>query len=423
MLTQRVELYPGIWLNYVGTDRFKTGCFSFNLLRPLKYDDAAPNALVPSVLLRGCKNSPDMQSISKRLDLLYGAGVGTLIRKKGEVQAVGVYSDFLEDRYAEGAPVFQQVMEFIRDLLFAPCLENGGFLPSYLDGERLNLSNTLDSRINDKRSYAMSRLLHYMCNGEDYRVPRLGEKDTLQPLTGASLYQLWQAMLMTSQIELFYLGQQPKEQVVDLLRRTLEPLAHRDTFVQVQTKVLFPDRPVQYKTEALDVTQGKLTMGLRTDITVHDPRYPALIMLNAVFGAGMTSKLFVKIREEQSLCYYASSSVDKFKGIMAVSSGIEFDQYDVARDGILHQLNLCKQGEITEDEMESARNYLISSLRTGNDSPGRLDDFSIGQALAGLSYSMDDMAEYIGTVTKDQVVQAANSLNLDTVYFLEGVGV
>lgn len=421
MISERLELFPGVWLTLIQTDRFKTGCFSLNLLRPLARETAAPNALIPSVLLRGCEGFGDMQAISQHLDTLYGAGVGTLVRKKGEVQTVGLYADFLEDRYANGEPVFTQMMEFLRRLIFAPCTQNDGFLPDYISGERCNLVNTIDSRINDKRSYAISRLLKAMCQGETYAVPRLGEKDTLDALTGQDLLRHWQQLLATSQIELFYLGQQSRETVVAALRRILEGLPRAETLDRVDTRVLLPRRPVQTVEEAMDVTQGKLTLGLRTDITVTDPRYPALMMLNTVYGAGMTSKLFLQIREEQSLCYYASSSLDKFKGVMVVDSGIEFENYDIAREGILHQLELCKAGQITDQELESARRYLLSALRTGNDSPGRLDDYAIGQAIAGSSETMEQLAQRLSSVTMEQVVEAANTLHLDTVYFLKGV--
>ncbi len=420
MNSERIQLMSGVWLNYIQTDRFKTGCFSLNLLRPLSYENAAPNALLPSVLLRGCEGTPDMQAISQHLDSLYGASVGTLIRKKGEVQSVGLYADFLEDRYAENEPLFSQMMDFIRRLTFAPCLENGGFVPEFVDGERRNLSNTIDARINEKRAYAVNRLLHHMCRDEAYSVPRLGEKDTLAHQTGQTLYTRWNDLLTTAPMELFYLGQQPKDAVLDAMNRLLSGLNRRE-IVPVSTQLLCPERPVQYVEEAMDVTQGKLTMGFRTPITVHDPRYPAMMLLNAVYGAGMTSKLFLQIREEQSLCYYASSSMDKFKGIMIVGSGIEFDNYHVARDGILNQLDLCKQGEISDWELESARSYLLSALRTGNDSPGRLDDYAIGQSIAGLTGTMDDLAAQLKTVTREQVVEAANTLSLDTVYFLKGV--
>lgn len=421
MKSHRFELLPGVWLNMVQTDRFKTGCFSINFMRPLVRDTAAPNSLIPSVLLRGCESCPDMESISNHLDALYGASVGTLVRKKGEVQSVGLYADFLEDRYADSEPVYGQMMDFIRDLLFAPCLDHGGFLPDYLDSERCNLINTIDSRINDKRSYAVSSLVRNMFAGEPYAVPRLGEKDTLVDCSGRTLYALWQDMLKTSRVELFYLGQKSKDEVTGSLQHMLSDLPRAERLTEVQTVNFIPDRPVQYVEEAMDVTQGKLSIGLRSEITVHDSRYPALLLLNAVYGAGMTSKLFLKIREEQSLCYYANSSLDKFKGAMIVSSGIEFDHYEIARDGILRQLELCKCGDITAQEMESARNYLISALRTGNDSPGRLDDYAIGQSIAGLSGSMEDLAEQLRQVTLDQVVEAANTLKLDTVYFLKGV--
>lgn len=421
MTTERIELRPNVWLNLVQTDRFKTGCFSFNLLRPLQHETASTNALLPSVLLRGCRSHPDMQAISRHLDVLFGASTGTLIRKKGEVQSVGLYADFLEDRYAEGEAVFSQMMTFLRELLYEPCAASGGFLEEYVAGEALNLANTIDGRINDKRSYAVSRLLKHMCAGENYSVPRLGHKESLETVTGTSLYQQWQQMLQSSTIELFYLGQQSKDMVLSAMEQLVVSLPERTAVTKPETKLVIPDRPTQFVEEAMDVTQGKLNIGFRTDITVQDPRYPAMMLLNAVFGSGMTSKLFVKIREEQSLCYYANSSMDKFKGIMVVGSGIEFEQYEVAREGILQQLDLCKQGEITVEELESARSYLLSALRTGNDSPGRLDDFAIGQSIAGLLGSMEDLAMQLRSVTMDQVVEAANTLKLDTVYFLKGV--
>ena len=421
MTTERMELLPGVWLNYIRTDRFKTGCFSINLLRPLACETAAPNALLPSVLLRGCRSYPDMQAISQRLDTLYGASVGTLVRKKGEVQTTGLYADFLEDCYSESEPVFAQMMEFVRELIFEPCSGPEGFVEEYVAGEKQNLANTIDAKVNEKRAYAVSRLLHHMCAGEAYAVPRLGEKENLEALTPAGLSDQWQQLLTTSRMELFYLGQQPRDAVLEAMTRLTACLPERTDLTPAGTQVVLPQRPVQEITEIMDVTQGKLTLGLRTPITLLDPRYPALVLLNAVYGAGMTSKLFLNIREKQSLCYYASSSLDKFKGIMVVGSGIEFEKYQVARDGILNQLELCRRGEITPDELEAARNYLISALHTGKDSPGRLDDYAIGQAIAGCSGTMETLAEQIEAVTLDQVIEAANTLTLDTVYFLKGV--
>lgn len=421
MTTKRLELATGVWLNMVRTDRFKTGCVSINFLQPLSAQTASLYALLPSVLLRGCKQYPDMRSISHRLDDLYGSTVGTLVRKKGETHVFGLYADFLEDCYADDEPIFAQMMALLRGLLFEPCIEKDGFVEEYVAGERQNLLNTIAARINDKRSYAVSRLLKHMCAGEAYSVTKLGEKEPLETVDGGSLFALWQKVLQTSPIELFYLGQQPEEAVLEQMRKFVSCLPGRTALSAPSTQVLMPDRPVQTVEEALDVTQGKLSIGFRTPITALDSRYPAMMVLNAVYGAGMTSKLFVKIREEQSLCYYASSSIDKYKGIMAVSSGIEFDKYDVAKNGILEQLELCKNGEITEEELSSAKNYLISALRTNHDSPGQMDEFVIGQAVGHCDHSVEDMIRMLESVTVEQVVEAAGTVVLDTVYFLKGV--
>ena len=281
--------------------------------------------------------------------------------------------------------------------------------------------NTIAARVNEKRAYAIHRLLLHMCRGEAYAVPRLGEAATLDQVNGRALKARWDQLLAISPVEIFYLGQQPKEAVCEALSLFLLRLPDGERPAVPATKVLCPTRPVQYIQEEMDVTQGKLALGLRTDITADDPRYPAMMLLNAVYGAGMTSKLFLKIREEQSLCYYANSSVDKFKGVMVVGSGIEFDQYQVALDGILGQLEACKRGEITDEELESARRYLLSGLRTGCDSPGRLDDYAVGQAVAGRTGSMEDLAGQLAAVQRSDVVEAAQTLTLDTVYFLKGV--
>lgn len=421
MTSKRIQLRHGVWLNMVQTDRFKTGCFSINLLQPLAEHTASVYALLPSVLLRGCSEYPNIQTISCRLDVLYGATVGAQVRKKGEVHAIGLYADFLEDCYADDEPVFAQMMDFLRQLLFEPCMEGDGFVKSYVDGEKQNLLNTIASRINDKRSYAVNRLLKHMCAGEAYGVTRLGEKEALEHVDHVSLYTVWQYLLKTSAIELFYLGQKSETEVIEQMKKLLSHLPEREKLCHPETLVVLPNRPVQTVEESMDVTQGKLSIGFRTSITGQDEKYPALLLMNSVFGAGMTSKLFMKIREEQSLCYYASSSLDKFKGILAVTSGIEFEKYEVAKQGILQQLDDCKKGEITEEELESARNYLVSGLRACNDNPGQMDDYVIGQAVAGSQKTVDDLISALEGVTMQQVIDAANSVTLDTIYFLKGV--
>jgi len=415
----RTQILPNVYLTSVQTDKFKTGCFSVNLLRPLRREEAAANALIPSVLLRGSEKYPDIRSISAHLDELYGASMGTLIRKKGEVQFVGFFADYLEDTFAH-EPIFSRMADFVAEILLHPVLENGAFGKEATAGEKWNLANTIESRINDKRSYAVSQLLKNMCRDEIYGIPRLGDLEDLEKIDEVSLYQSYRDILKNSQIEIFYMGRIAPEAATEKFREVFQELP-RGTAVPFGTKYVPSASEVREVTEALDVTQGKLSLGFRTGCTVSDPGYPALVVMNTIYGGGITSKLFQKVREEQSLCYYASSSVEKFKGVMVVSSGIEFSEFETAKHEILRQLQECRDGHITQEEFDSAKRYLLSDLKAGLDSPGRLDDFYMGQIMAGLDGSMEDLATGIEAVTMEETVDAARRVSLDTVYFLKGV--
>ena len=222
-MKNRTQLLPDVYLTSVQTDKFKTGCFSLNLLRPLRKEEAAMNALLPSVLLRGSETYPDIRSISARLDELYGASMGTLIRKKGEVQFVGFYADYLEDAFA-GEPVFGQMADFVSEILLHPALSDGAFGREAVEGEKWNLANAIESRINDKRSYAVSQLLKTMCQGEIYGVPRLGELEDLEKADEKSLYRHYRELLEHSQLELFYMGRKSPGEVRETFLRVLSGL-------------------------------------------------------------------------------------------------------------------------------------------------------------------------------------------------------
>lgn len=420
-MNRRMMILPDVYLTCVQSTKFKTGCLSLSLLRPQCREEVSANALIPSVLLRGCREQPDIASISAFLDEHYGASVGTLVRKKGEVQTTGFYADSLEDRFAlDGEPLLADQIAFLGRLLLEPVLEDGRFCTNFVEGEKRNLISAIESRIDDKRGYVISQLLRTMCKDEAFGVPRLGDLEDVEPITAETLYHHYRQLLATSRIEIFYHGSEAPERVADLLRQALSPLP-RTAPVSFGTDTAVRAGEPREVREKLNVTQGKLAMGLRLGCTAADSEYPAALLMNAVFGAGVTSKLFVHVREERSLCYYANSSLEKFKGIMVISSGVEFSQFDTAREEILRQLDLTAKGEITDGELESARTYLLSSLKSGMDSPGRLDDFSIGQVILGKDGTMADLADALRTVTKDQVAEAASRVQLDTTYFLEGL--
>ncbi len=418
-MTTNILIAPGVTVRALQTDKFKTGCFSVNFLRSHSRSTASLDALLPSVLLRGTERYPDMQKISVRLDELYGSTFGTMVRRKGEAKLVGFYADFLEDDFVPSEEsVFEGMLEFLHQVLYFPVTEDGCFCQRYVEGEKRNLINAIEANFNDKRGYATSRMLQSMCAEEEFGVPRLGYKEDVEAITAQTLWAHYLRTLENCRIEIFYAGRLSPQEVA----RAFAPLfAERKEAVweTTHTRVIAKADSVKELREEADVTQGKLVMGLRTGITAADPDYAALALLNGVYGSGMTSKLFVHVREERSLCYYASSSFERIKGILLIGSGIAPENYEIAKTAILEELEACKRGEISPEELESARTQLLSAMRATMDVPARLDDFYVSQAILPTE-DLPEQMERIRNLTVDDLKAAAQKLSLDTIYFLEG---
>ena len=114
----RRELFPGVWLRTVHTNKFKSAYMSVSLLTSLEGDTASANALIPEVLRRGTAKHPDMESLSAALDELYGGAIEPIVRKKGETQCVGLVASFLDDAYAmNGEQVLEPAVALLGELL------------------------------------------------------------------------------------------------------------------------------------------------------------------------------------------------------------------------------------------------------------------------------------------------------------------
>ena len=418
-MIQTLHLLPGVTLRAFRDSRFKQGCLSFQMIRPMDSREASLNALLPSVLLRGTRRHRDLRSITEHLDALYGASVGTLVRRVGDRQTVGLYCGFMDDRFAlPGDKVLEPMLAFLEELLLEPLVQSGSFLPDIVDSEKKNLIATIESELNDKRAYAMGRLLRTMCRDDSFGLPRLGTTEQVAAIKPRALYDHYQKILRESPMEFFYVGSGDPEAIGAALTGLLRKV-ERAPMAMPSQNPLVPG-PVSDVTEEMDVTQGKLCMGFTTPITNRSPEFPAMQLLNTLFGAGMTSKLFMNVREKLSLCYSVGSGYYSTKGILTVSAGIDFDKEQRTREEILRQLEACRRGEITDEELKAAREALLSALRGTHDSPGSIEGYYATGILSGMAMDPRTYMTALEAVTKEQVVAAANTLKLHTTYFLKG---
>jgi predicted Zn-dependent peptidase len=417
-MVETLTLHPGVTLRCFRDTRFKQSCLSVQLVRPMCRQEAAQNALLPAVLLRGCKKYPNLRAITHQLDDLYGASVSALVRRIGDYQTTGLYCAFMEDRFAlEGDRILAPMMELLGQLLLDPITEADGFSGDFVRSEKKNLISTIESELNDKRAYAAGQLLRHMCREDSFGVPRLGDKECVEAITPTGLYAHYRKILQESPVELFYVGSADPETVADLLR----PLFAGGERAVLPPQTAFQPCAGSHRSEEMEVAQAKLCMGFTTPITNKTPEFAAMQVFNVLYGAGMTSKLFMNVREKLSLCYAIGSGYYGSKGILTVSAGIDTDKEELTRKEIFAQLDACRTGDFTSGELDAAKEAILSSIRAVHDSPGAIESYYSTSALSGNRFSLQAYRIAVESTTAQQVAEAARSLQLHSSFILKGV--
>lgn len=402
------------------TKRFKTFAISLYAGIPLQEQLVTPMALTPFVLRRGTLSYPETTQFRERLEQLYGAGFGFDIYKRGDNQIVSLRMDTINDSFVTSTEsLLEQSIAFLGEVFTRPVLEQNRFREAYVNAEKETVRKKLESIINDKIRYAAERCTEEMFQGEPYRLPSLGRLEDLASITSENLYSYYQRWLQEAKLDLYVVGDTSLEEVTRFVEHSFD-LKRSSNFEYQPSVVDYTPHEPRTVVERLDVNQGKLNMGLRTPITYSDDRYASALMYSGILGSYPHSKLFVNVREKASLAYYAGSRYDGHKGLATIQSGIEIVNYEKALQIIQEQLASLRQGEINELEMTQTVAMIRNQLREMQDSAFEMIAYDFNRVLSGKERSAEELLQQVEAVTKQDIVAAAETFHLDTIYFLTG---
>jgi len=413
------DIGDGIAVHVIPAEKFKTieiGIFIHNELN----NDYTKNALLGRMMRRGTEKLPTTRQLEVFLENLYGARFGAQIMKKGERHIIKVSLSMVSQKYTDkGDDLLIKGLELLKDVIFKPAKQKGLdlFPEEYLDQEKANLKKQIKSLINNKVEYAVERCFQEMCKNERFGKYVYGNIDHVDQITNDHLFNYYQAMINTSPMDIFIVGDINPDKIINMVKQIFD--IKRSKIKSIPKEVV--KRTVggeKYYFEKLDVTQGKLSLGYRTNTDYRSPAYVPLVVFNSILGGGTHSKLFIHVREKNSLAYYIFSRLEKFKGLMIISSGIETDNYQKALDIIKQQVSEIKEGNISDEELEFSKKTLVTHLKNATDSPAMLMDYYLGNSIKGVDMSISSFIDRIKQVDKEQVRKAADAVELDTVYFL-----
>lgn len=416
-LFQRTHV-NNIRIHVLPTKQFKTYAISAYIGTPLKEETVTPVALTPFVLRRGTKEYPETIQFRRKLDDLYGAGFGFDVYKRGDYQIVQLRMDTIQDQFVSGSgSLLKDSLHFLGSMLTNPLLESDGFRAKYVDAEKNTLQSRIEAVVNDKIRYAAERCIQEMCKNEPYRLHPLGQIEDLAAITPATLLKHYEQWLSSSVIDIYVVGNTTVEEVQPLIESCFH--VDRKDDMKYDNKTMKSEvLQVNRVEEKLDVTQGKLNMGLRLPISYAHEQYPAALMYNGILGSYPHSKLFMNVREKASLAYYAASRFEGHKGILTIQTGIEIDNAEKTIDIIQKQLDSMKQGEISDLEFQQTQTMITNDLTEMQDSAFQMIAFDFNQIFSGKERSQATLVESIKQMSKKHIQAVAEQVQLDTIYFL-----
>ncbi|HOQ36440.1 MAG TPA: pitrilysin family protein [Acetivibrio sp.] len=414
----QIAAFNGIKVFHIKSQKFKTNSINIFFHDDLSKERATKNALLPAVLRRGCEGYPTIRDISLKLEELYGAVFDCGVTKKGESQIIQFYLEYVSDKYAKSdANLTQKTFDLLLSIITKPIVENNAFKAEYVEQESKNLKEMIEGRVNDKVQYAVEKCLEEMCKNEPFGIYDYGSVEDLAKINAQNLYEHYKYFLETLPMYVFIFGDLDDGQIKYIIDG-LSGIKRGNIKVVGKTGIESKAGDVKDITERMNVTQGKLCLGFRTNISPDSNDYYKLMVYNSILGGGLHSKLFQNVREKAGLAYYVFSRLEKFKGLMVISSGIEIGNRDKAMEIIKNQLEDIKNGNISDYEYEASIKSMETGIKSLKDSQLQVVDFYLSQHIIGTDDGPNDMIEKIKQVTKKDVVDIAGKIQLDTVYFL-----
>ncbi len=408
----------GLNLHILPTQKFKTTTIVVMVEQALSETNVTKTALLSLVLKRATERFRETRQLREHLDFLYGAIFDVDVVKKGERHILQLYMEVPNEKYlSDDEPLLERAIQFIGDVLARPYLEQGAFADKYVSAEKESLRKRIESLIDDKMKYASQRVTEEMCKGEPFALFVNGRAEDLPQISPADLYAYYRELVTHNPIDVFVVGDVDKSQVdayiqthLTLNRREEKPLPPANAQKRVQA--------IREVVDRLDVSQAKLNIGCRTQVTYKDDDYPALLVLNGVLGGFPHSKLFINVREKASLAYYAVSRLESHKGILMMMCGIDAANYEKAVAIIKEQVKLVQSGEISQEEMEQTKATLTNQFRELLDNAKLMVDFTYNGVLSGRRRGLKELLDAIDRTTVEDVTRVAANLQLDTVYLL-----
>ena len=402
-------------IKIIETKKFKTTSINLYLSVPMTRDDCTKNALIPMILKRGSKNIPNQQKLSQKLDDMYGAYFGTDVLKMGYNQVLKFNISCLSnDIVPTGEDLVKKGIDLLNEIVFNPSIENEKFSDKYLKEEKDALKLIINSRIDNKISYTRERCYSELCKGTPAELYRLGYIEDLDKITSEELVKSYNKLIKDAKIDIIISGDVNANEIKKYIE-TIGLNIQEKSITNIENSVQISEPKII--DETMNIKQANICFGFDVENNSEND-YAKTTIFSAVLGGGSNSKLFQNVREKAGLCYTTFSQYQKLTQKILVYAGIENNNYEKAKDLILKQVDDIKNSDFTDQDIEEAKNLIVSMLYGIKEEQDSEVANEYKKEYEGIKLSIEEFAEELQNVTREDIVEIANKLKLKVIYKL-----
>lgn len=420
---KQILIKEGIKAHFIETDLFKTNLICAILTTKLERDTVTKNALIPFLLRRGTNNLKTQTEINKKLEEMYGATYDCGIDKIGDNQALKFFVETINDKYTLSKEnLLEESLDVLFDIIFNPLMNDGKFNEEYLKIEKENLKKVIESKIDNKAVYALNRCIENMYDNKGFGIYKYGYLEDVDNIDNSSISDSYKNLINNSKIDIYISGNFDENKIKSFIENKLSNIKPRKEDIitnNFSTESKQKVENVKEIQEEMNITQGKLVIGLDVLNPGKDIQ-DAVNVYNAILGGSANSFLFQNVREKAGLAYTARSTYNKMKSNIFINCGIEIPNYEKAVNIIKEQLNNMKDGKFSDDDLENAKRFIIAGIKTIEAEQDTEIVFYIGQEIAKQKIEIKDYISNIEKITREDVIEAAQNIQINTIFFLRG---
>lgn len=405
-------------IHTIKTDKFKNCSMEIMFRNKLEKSEITQNNMLVDMLVHSSNKYPKRRDVSIELENLYSASFRGFTTRLGSSVMLSFCLDFLNPKYCEKG-YLDDVLSLPFEMLLNPNIKNNEFDNRSFNIIKNRIKSDIESLKENATKYAFRRSLINMDENSPSSYYMVGYMDDLETITPSNLVDAYNNLLNNYTCDIFVIGNLDMDEVVTTIKNKFN-----NRTIKTDKIELYVDNSLRKKYIDVEETgkyeQDSFIMIYNLDDLSERERNFVIHIYNIILGSGgLTSKLYRYLREENSLCYNVSSMIQKYDGLLMIYSGIDAKDKDLCIDLVNKAMKEMSSGDFSDLELENAIKTVISSLKMGEDTQGGIVNNYLFNYLDNLPLYEERVKEF-KTVTKEEVINVAKRIKLNTIYLLKG---